>query len=264
MKTIIKYLGIYKEIFKVSLISDLEFRANFFTRFLTDFFWYFSQVVTYEVLFLHANKLGNFGIFEVRVFLGILFITDACFMILFHENLDNLSDKIRKGELDILLTRPINSQFFVSLQKANTAIFGNLILGITWLIYSLYQLPVLHANNLIFALIMIPNSVLIVYSVRFIFCTFSLIVTKAESLQFLWWQVYKLGMRPDSSYPKILQWILLTIIPVGLIASIPTKFLFMDQIKLYFFLPFLVTGIFLYLSQLFWNFCLKYYSSASS
>ena len=71
----------------------------------------------------------------MRVFLGLLFVIDAIYMIIIHENLENMSEKVRKGDLDLLLAKPVNSQFMITLQKANTAIIGNLVLGTSWLIY---------------------------------------------------------------------------------------------------------------------------------
>ena len=63
MRTIIKkYFSLYMAMFKASFIADLEYRANFFTRILTDIFWYIAQVVTFEVLFTHTKKLET-GIF---------------------------------------------------------------------------------------------------------------------------------------------------------------------------------------------------------
>ena len=111
--------------FKTSLISDLEYRANYFTRFITDVFWYIAQILTFEVLYRHTNKIGDWDVHQMKVFLGILFVIDALYMIIIHENLENLSEKVRKGDLDLLLAKPINSQFMITLQKANTAILGN-------------------------------------------------------------------------------------------------------------------------------------------
>ncbi len=38
-------------------------------------------------------------------------------MIILSENLDQFSEKVHKGDLDLLLAKPVNSQFMISLQK---------------------------------------------------------------------------------------------------------------------------------------------------
>lgn len=250
--------------FKASFIADLEYRANFFSRILTDVFWYIAQIITFEVLYQHTTHIGDWNVLQMRVFLGLLFVTDAFYMIFIHENLDNISEKVRKGDLDLLLAKPVNSQFMITLQKANTAIFGNLILGSAWLLYSLHGLESFNYARLLWLAVYIPCSMAVVYTMRFLFSASAVIFTRSENLQFLWWQVYRLGMRPDSMYNPVMRWILLTVVPVGMIASVPARAL-LDPFNAFVFIwPFVLAPTLIYLSHLFWKFALKFYSSASS
>lgn len=264
MKKIKKYFFLYLAMFKASFIADLEYRANFFTRILTDIFWYIAQIATFEVLYKHTDKIGDWNAQQMRVFLGLLFVIDGFYMIIIHENLENMSEKVRKGDLDLLLAKPINSQFMITLQKANTAIIGNLLLGTGWLLYSLAGLDHFNYLRLLWLLMLIPCSLAVIYSMRFIFSATAVIFTRSENLQFLWWQVYRLGMRPDSMYPPFLKWIILSVIPVGVIVSIPARALLNPPNYFYLFWPVILMPILLYATNRFWNFALKYYSSASS
>ena len=54
-------------------------------------------------------------------------VVDALYMILFHDNLDSFSQKTTKGELDLLLAKPVNSQFMMSCQKVSVPYFVNLL-----------------------------------------------------------------------------------------------------------------------------------------
>lgn len=259
-----KYFSLYVAMFKASLISDLEYRANFFTRFVTDVFWYIAQIVTFEVLYQHTNKIGDWGLKEMRVFLGLLFVIDAFYMIIIHENLENITEKVRKGDLDMLLAKPVNSQFMITLQKANTAILGNLVLGLSWLVYSLKGLDSFEPLRLLWLIFLIPCSLAVIYSVRFMFSATAVIFTRSENLQFLWWQVYRLGMRPDSMYSAWFKWALLTVIPVGVVVSIPARAILNPPDLVYLLWPLILAPILIYLSHRFWKFALKFYSSASS
>ncbi len=250
--------------FKASFIADLEYRANFFTRILTDVFWYVAQVVTFEILYQHTDHIGDWNLKQMRVFLGLLFIIDAFYMIIIHENLENLPEKVRKGDLDLLLAKPVNSQFMITLQKANTAIIGNLVLGTSWLIFSLHGLDDFSYIRLLWLLLLAPCSLIVIYSMRFVFSASAVIFTRSENLQFLWWQVYRLGMRPDSMYNPIMKWILLTVVPVGVIVSIPARALLNPPNYFYLIWPVILSPILIYLTHRFWKFALTFYSSASS
>ena len=72
-KTLKKYLSIYAAMFKASVISDLEYRVNFLTRIVSDIFWYLAQIATFEVLYLHTPKIGDWKGAKVRMYLGLNF-----------------------------------------------------------------------------------------------------------------------------------------------------------------------------------------------
>lgn len=264
IKWLKKYTSLYKAFFRASLIADLEFRSNFLIRILTDIFWYAAQITTFEVLFLHTDKIGDWNQAQTRVFLGVLFVIDAVYMIVFSENLDRMSEKVRKGDMDLILTKPAESQFIISLQKVNTALFGNLILGLIWFFWSLSQLPEFSWWRLLWLIVMVPCGVSVVYALRFSFSALAVIFAKSENIQFLWFQLYKLATRPDSIYFPWLKFILLTILPIGMIASVPARVLIDPPNILFPLWAVFLAPMLIYLSHRFWNFCLKYYSSASS
>ncbi|MEA9357406.1 ABC-2 family transporter protein [Bacteriovorax sp. PP10] len=264
IKTIKKYILLYIAMFKASFIADLEYRANFFTRIMTDILWYIAQIMTFEVIYQHTQTIGDWNKYQMRVFLGLLFVIDAIYMIIIHENLENISEKVRKGDLDLLLAKPVDSQFMLTLQKANTAIFGNLILALSWLFYALHGLEGFNYYRLLWLVILIPCSLMVVYSIRFMFSATAVIFTRSENLQFLWWQIYKLGMRPDSMYNPYMKMVVLTALPVGVIISIPARALLNPPELTYLLWPLILAPMLVYGTHRFWNFALKFYSSASS
>jgi ABC-2 type transport system permease protein len=264
MKKFFKYLRLTKAFFKASIMADLEYRANFATRILTDIFWYLAQVAMWEGLFRVTTKIGDWNLAQTRVFLGLLFVVDAIYMVLFSENLDRMSEKVRKGEIDLLLAKPVSSQFFMSLQRMNTAILGNLAIAIVWLVFSLMLLPDLQWTRIFWLFVLIPAGLLSLYSIRFSFSSLAMLFTRADNVQYLWFQVYRLGMRPDSIYSPWLKLLVLTLLPVAVVASVPARALLDPPNFLLFIWVVVWSGGLLYLSNRFWKFCLRHYSSASS
>lgn len=259
-----KYWTLYRAFLKASMVADLEYRANLTIRFVTDIFWYAAQILTFETIFSHTERVGSWNIEQTRVFLGILFVVDAFYMILFSENLDKMSDRVRKGELDLLLAKPVNSQFMLSTQRVNTAIAGNLILGISWLVYSLNGLPDFDPIRLLWLIALIPAGLMTLYAIRFAFCSTAIVFTRSENLQYLFFQLYRLGMRPDSIYKPWLKTVLMTALPVAFVASVPATAIMEAPQWNVFLWAILWSSILVYLSNVFWRFCLKHYSSASS
>lgn len=263
-KTLAKYLRIYKAFIKVSFISDLQFRANFVFRLLTDILWYGAQIVTFEVLYLHTNRIGDWSLEQTRVFLGVMFVTDAIYMVTLHDNLDQFSERVRKGDLDLLLAKPINSQFMLSLGRIATSLIGNFIIATGWLIYALYSYSDFSWWRLPWLLIMIPTGMICFYAIRFMISATAVIFTKSDNLIYLWYQVYRLGLRPDSIYTPWMRIILMSLIPVIMISSVPARFIIEGaDYRLLIWALTLSSGL-LYTTHRFWRYALKSYSSASS
>ncbi len=259
-----KYFRIFFALAKASLIADLEFRVNFLTRIVLDVIWYLAQLTTFEVLFQHTDRIGSWDLQQTRVFLGMLFVGDAIYMILFHDNLDKMGEQVRKGNLDLLLAKPVNSQFMLSCQRLLTANLGNLIIALCWLVWAIRGLPEFDALRTFWLILLLPAGLLALYSFRFCFAATAVIFTKNENVQYLWYQLYKLGMRPDSIYFPWLKFIILTVLPVGFIASVPARALLeAPNYQLFLWVP-LWSLTLLYLSHRFWNWALKHYTSASS
>lgn len=260
-----RYLSIMGAFLRVSAIADFEYRFNFLLRIVVDIFWYLVQIFTFEVLFGHTRSISGWTIQEVRVFLGILFVVDAIWMILFSENIMAFSSKVRRGELDLLLAKPINAQFMVSLQRLATPFVGNLAMSLGWLTWALMKLDgTIHWQRVASLIFMIPSSILIFYSLRFLFSASALILVRSENISFLWYQLYKLGMRPDSIYPRWLRYLVLSLIPVGFVASVPARFI-LGKASWQLPLASWVAAIGItYLTTRYWKWALKFYSSASS
>ncbi len=260
-----KYASLLGSFFRASAVSDLEYRLNITIKIFTDIIWYAAQLAVFEVLFQHTRSISGWTLESTRVFMGVLFVVDGIWMILFSENLDRFSDKVRKGELDLLLAKPVNSQFMISFQKMNTAYIGNVMLATSWMIWSITQLPTpMEWWRLSTLLVLIPCGLAISYSCRFFFSVTALIFTRAENINYVWYQLYRLGTRPDSIYPAWLRYAILTIVPVAFLASVPSRMIVDTPDLVLFFGAIAVAVIFVYLSTRYWSLALRKYSSASS
>ncbi|RZA09345.1 MAG: hypothetical protein EOP11_02060 [Proteobacteria bacterium] len=259
-----KFASLYAAFFRASLTADLEFRANFLLRIVTDIFWYVAQVVSFEVLFNYTDQIGGWNRYEMRVFLGVLFLVDALYMVVFSFNLDQLSESVRKGSLDLLLTKPVNSQFMISCQRVSTAYLGNTLLAAVWLVWSITQLEGYSAFRLLWLLVMIPTGALTFYAIRFFFSAMAVIFQRAENLQYLWYNLYRLGTRPDSIYVPWFRVFLLTALPISMIGSVPARLVLGLASPWLAVWGVLVAVVAVWVSNLFWRFTLTKYASASS
>lgn len=259
-----KYFELFLSFFKASLMAELEFRFNIAARFFTDIIWYAAQLSVFEVLFRHTSSMNGWSIDETRVFMGVLFVTDAIYMLLFSENLDRMGEKIRRGDLDLLLVKPVNSQWMLSFQKVSIAYLGNAMFSFAWLVWALLQMENRPLTGLLWLVLTVPMSLAIVYTIRFMTAAAALFFTKADAVNYIWYQLYRLGTRPDSFYPMVLRYVVLTAFPIAFLASIPSQIILGKMGPLILLWGYFLASLFIFGSTRFWKRGLRSYSSASS
>ena len=260
-----RYLRIWLQFIKMSVMADMEYRLNLVVRVLGELVWYSAQLSVFEVLYTHTNTLNGWDINAVRVFMGTLFLADVIFMIFFMENMDALSSLVRKGELDLYLVKPINSQFMVSCRKIGSAWVVNLALIVVYLIWAMNRLP--HGFSVVQILtyiILVGCGVLVFYCMRFLFGMLVLVLHDAGNIQFVWYQLYRLGTRPDILYPPYLRYFVLTVLPVAFIASVPSKILVEGMSWTWLAAGLGITFTLFTLTAFLWQRALRQYASASS
>ena len=259
-----KYLSLYQAFFKVSLVADLEYRFNFVLLVLSEFIWYSTQLLLFEVLYRHTKLIGDWNIHQMRVFIFLVLFVDSIYMILWDANFSSFTENVRKGTLDLLLVKPVNSMFMLSSQKISISHFPCLMITGSGFIWALNQIPDFHFIKLFWLLILIPAGLSVIFTGRFALNCSAVIFTRADFLQYVWYSMFRLGLRPDAIYSGFLRFALIFIFPFAMIASIPARIL-LEPMNPWLLgwaaiMPIiLMTGI-----QKYWKYCLKFYSSASS
>lgn len=255
-----KMLQLEWTFFKLSAIADLQVPFNLGVQFFNDILWYTMQIILFEAIYLHVDRLGGWGIAEMRVFLGMLFIVDAFQMVLFAHNFEVFSEKIAHRDLDLLLLRPVSSQQLMTSQKLQCGFLLNIVFSLIWLLWSLSLLPggFPWMRSLLIPIVVLA-ALSVFYSTRLFFCTVTLLLTRAEHFHDFYFTFFKMGQRPDHLYGPGLRYMILMIIPVGMLASFPTKVLVepLDSLALPALLVAAASSLFV--ANLFWRFSVKRY-----
>lgn len=255
-----KMLSLEWALFKLSAITDLQMTFNLSIQFLNDILWYLLQIVLFESVYLNTGTLGTWGVNEMRVFLGILFLVDALQMIFFAHNFDVFSEKIARRDLDLILLRPVSAQQLMTSQRLQCGYILNAFFACAWLMWSLSLLPGgFPTFRSLLLLIIVPAGLAVFYSTRLMINTFALLITRAEHFQELYFILFRMGQRPDRLYSPSIRYFILLIAPVAMIASFPARVLVDPHDS--FALPALVlaAACCLIVSHLFWKGAVKRY-----
>ena len=117
MKSIYKYLSIYKEFLKTSLSEELSFRANFILQSLMNILFIGVYFFTSIFIFDHIEHIGLWNKTEFLLFMSFALAVDQTHYLIFSFNFWMFSEDVRLGNFDFHLLKPVPSLFIVLLRR---------------------------------------------------------------------------------------------------------------------------------------------------
>lgn len=259
-----RYFKLYLAFFKNCLIREMEFRSHFILNNVISFTWALLVMMVFFFMYQHVQIINGWHLEEILLLTAIYFLVDRIFDSFFEINFSNFVTLVNTGQLDGILTKPISSQFFVSLRQFSFAmLFSNLTM-IAVIIYlcQRYFSP-LSWWQIISFIILLICSVVITYSLWFMTLLPIFWWGRVDNMQHLFRPFHQLCRVPIDVVGRFKP-LLTYIIPLAFVATIPTQSL---TGKLFY--PLIIYGILaaiflLWLSRRLWHFALKHYTSASS
>ena len=260
-----KYIKIYSLFLYTSLASELEYKTNIIIDFITAILSLIGSIFLLSIFFQNADEIGGWNFEQALIIQGIYTILNGITNTWFNPNLTEIVKHIREGTLDFVLLKPLDSQFFISLNKIAPSGFLEIILGVALLFYciAINQIS-LNLSFLFLCLTTLFCSIVILYSLWFLISTTTIWFVKTWNATEVLRSFLYIGRFPLNSFSFSLRIFFSIFIPIAFITTIPSGVI-LGLAQIYeILLEIFVSGIFLIVSRKFWLFALKYYTSASS
>tara|TARA_Y100000590_G_scaffold453942_1_gene599887 strand:- start:2529 stop:3332 length:804 start_codon:yes stop_codon:yes gene_type:complete len=261
-----RYIKVWFAFFRNTLSRDMEYKMNFIFEIFIDAVYYGALFFFFHIIFQFTDSLGDFNQDAVIIFLITLYISDLVYVFFLGGNVFEVNNKVKSGDLDYILLKPINAQFFISCRYVMT----NALISLTILIFLLIRLTyIYHGNqflfyNFIFYIFSIILGVFIFYSVEFIISCLAFWFRNFSYAGWLASELTKYSRRPDSIYKSWLRKSLFTVFPMAMICSVPSRMLIFGPDVRLILLQFFIAIVFLVLTTIVWKKGLYRYESASS
>jgi ABC-2 type transport system permease protein len=265
-QNILKYARVYWKLVKFAASFELEYRFSFLLEVFVEVAYFIALVFSFRVLYWNVQEIAGWSYYQLLILAGVNQIfSETLLGLAFIFNLRDLPDKIERGDLDLVLSKPINSQFAVSLWRPYFAMFPSILAGLITVIVAFNQghIPFHILSLLPFALIF-SCGLIIAYSIGMMLTTLSVWLINASPLPDLAQQILFLARNPNSAYANPWRLIFTAIVPLAFMVSFPAQILLGEFHWLWLVGAVVLAGVFLEASNLFWRFALKHYASASS
>lgn len=258
----LRLLGIF---YKNALISELEYRVQFWANLGLSLFWLVWAALGVRVFFFSTETIAGWSYPELLVVVGIFFALNGFRQAIIQPNLSQLSSHIRTGTLDYILTRPIDSQFLVSLRHLGVHNWGDPLLGLGLVAFAFTRLGRWPApGDLALFAVAALAAALLLYSLNLALQTTTIWLVNLERADTLVWSLLEAGRFPVSFYRGWVRTALTVVVPVALFTTFPAQALLGRLAPATAALSLGVAAGAFVAASAFWRFALRSYTGASS
>jgi ABC-2 type transport system permease protein len=261
-----RYLRIYAELWKNSVVREMGFKVNFLLWILVELLWFALQLTFITVIYRHTDHIGDWSKWEVVLLMGASHLIQQLFQAFFLTNCTQLSELIRTGKLDFMLLLPISTRFIISLRQVDLGGFVNVASASAVILYSLRQLGHVPGALEVFGFCMlVVAGVLIHYSLIFLLASVSFWTVRAQGIVWGYYSLFNIARLPDAAFQGFFKVFFTFAIPMLLVANVPAKLLVSKlRSPLEMVLLAAMMIVCFVASEIGWQFSLKHYTSASA
>jgi ABC-2 type transport system permease protein len=249
------------------LKTRLEYKADLILGLGTGLLFQIVTLIFLDVLFAHRALTVNFWTKDQVLFIYGFSIFPLNLFFAFFPNLYNVGSKyIIEGNFDRILLRPLNSLFQVLMEKVDIESLIGLVVGGAIIHYASIQLGVVWTPfRFVIFIVMVFCGMMIYGGVFTTVAAFSFWWPDRVGLMAPMFNMITFGKYPVTIYNRLLQGILMWIIPFAFVAFFPSTFFFNDKkYQIYVFLIPVVSLCSMAVGTFIWNQGVRHYESTGT
>jgi ABC-2 type transport system permease protein len=251
---------------KLKLSRMMVWRLSFFGAFFADGVLFLVQLLTFQVIYSQVDAIGDWGRSQMIIFIGTFAIINALNMLIYFFGVVGIPDKIKRGDLDQYLTKPVNPLLRLTFENINPGSIPLVIMSVLIVIYGVRTSDLAVSFSLGMGYIgLILLMTLLWYDMEVILRTIPFLVISANGIWQLEVHLLEMNFRvPGILYRGVFKLLFYFILPYGIMATVPTQLLSGTLSGRGLLQALGVVLVFTAFTLWFWKFALRHYKSASS
>lgn len=213
---------VLRALLRLNAVEELQYRANFVASVLGTLFWIATALLTLGLFFRHATRLGGWDYWEVVVLLGIFNALTGVIEAVLRPGIGDLAGEVRSGKLDLVLTRPVDAQLFVSFRTLDIWRFSDVVFGLGLAGYALVRLGRMPSLvDLVAFAVTFGAAVALVYAMWVALMCLAFWFVAVENISVLFDAFYEAARYPVSAYPGALRFVFVYLLPIAWVTTVP-------------------------------------------
>lgn len=261
-----KNIRVLKELIRLRFQNLMMFRIGFFGPFFVDASLFVVQLLVFEAVYANVDTIGTWGRGEMILYIGSFSLLNAVNMVLYFFGVIEIPRKIKNGEMDLYLTKPISPLFRLTFEKMNPGSVPLIIMSILIIAYGVKVSKITLTVSGVLAYIgwMLLMQILY-YEMEVIIRSVSFYLISNGRL----YQVEEAGLDlcmklPGIAFYGIYKVIFYCILPYGIMATLPVQSMIGEMSFDIAVHGVVVLIVFTFLTAFLWKNGIKHYNSASS
>jgi len=244
----------------------MMFRADFFFVSFCDGALFLVQLIAFEAIYSQVDSVGGWGRGEMIIFVGTFSLINALNMLIFFFGIVDIPGKIKRGDLDHYLTKPVSPLLRLTFESVDLGSFPLIILSVILILYGVNAagITVSPARAAGYAALVILMTVLW-YDMTLIFRTIPFFAVSVIGIMELEGVLIDLNFKiPGILFKGVFKAAFYFMLPYGIMSTVPTQFITGSVTAPGVLTAALTAAAFTAFALWFWKTGLKNYKSASS
>lgn len=253
-------------LFKLKLSRVMMYRLSFFGATFVDGSMFLLWLLMFDAIYSQVDSIGGWSKGQTVVFLGTFSLLNAINMTIYFFGVIGIPGKIKSGDLDHYLTKPISPLLRITFENINIGSAPLILLSMGIIAYGMRLAGISASiNTLLLYILFIILMAILYYNMELIIRTIPFFVISAISVEELEGAVFELCMRvPGVLFKGIFKLVFYFILPYGIMATIPAQIITNSASGAMLAGSVVIVAVFTVFAQWFWRLGLKHYKSASS
>lgn len=202
--------------------TRLEYRMAFFFDILCMFAAYSATYIGIWVVLNKFGLLGGWNWAEMAFLLSFQLLGYSLGASLSFVQFRNLEDMVRRGQFDVLLVKPFSPWAYITFSGLNIGYAGHIVLAVGLMVWALGNVDVAWTvqSAIYFPLSLISGALVVTATMTMIGAS-AMVLVQSRYLFYVFFGFWELTRYPLHIYPAALQWLMLTIVPLGYMNYVP-------------------------------------------
>lgn len=242
------------------------FRLDFFAPFFVDGSLFLIQLLAFGVVYSNVDTIGSWGRGEMILYIGTFSLLNAVNMTVYFFGVNAIPGKIRSGELDLYLTKPVSPLFRLTFENISPGSVPLILMSVCMIAFGVSWLDTeLTLEKVTAYLFWVVLMAILYYEMEVIIRSISLYLVSMARMEQIEEAGIDLCMKlPGIAFYGVYKVIFYLILPYGIMATLPVQGMIGEMTLWTAIYGVGVVALFTAVTYAVWKQGLRHYNSASS